>query len=772
VDENARFMPKVLQLYLEVSQYPILASRIRERMRQELFARGVIAPDRFESEAREKAVLSQQREGLSDPVVQESAEMWQERLRQVRDTLTDFYFAYNLPHDLFRRILTEVLGPQRLQDDDILTFNPELAPWDILFAKGEEYEALPPERRGRVRHHLQEIIVVLLKAMISDHLQFIGLARELFTMQDLKYIRQRRIGRGKIGGKAAGMLLAWKILQMDDSDTALQLRPQISIPESFFVGADVFYDFHAYNHLMEYVNQKYKPQEEIEQAYPHIYSVYRQGRFPPEIAGELHRLLEQIGTEPIIVRSSSLLEDNFGTSFAGKYESHFCANQGTLDENLSALTDAITRIYASVVNPAALLYRKQMGLLDYDERMAILIQTVQGERYGHWFFPTAAGVAFSRNPFRWNPRIRREVGLVRMVCGLGTRAVDRVPNDYPRMVALSHPTLRPEVNADDIRRYSQHFIDVLDLQENDFLSLPIADVVDEDYPPLPYLVSWDQGGYFSPMRPLLGDSRAKMVFTFDRMLRETKFASSMRDLLALLERRYGRPVDTEFTISLPQGATAQLVRIQLLQCRPQASMAEMEGVAIPDVPQERTLFTASRLVPHGRVSDIRYVVYVNPEAYAGLPSSSQKAEIARVVGRLNQRLSGEAFILVGPGRWGSSNMELGVKVSYADIYNAKMLVELGVSGTESSPEVSYGTHFFQDLVETQIYPLALFPDAPGTAFNADFFQESMNSLAELLPADAKWGDVVRVIDVPALTDGKRLDVVMNSDEEMAVGFLR
>ncbi len=772
VDEGERYMPKVLQLYLEISQYPILASRIRERMRQELFSRGVISQERFEAEVREKAILSQQREGLSDPLVQESAETWQERLRQIRETLTDFYFAYNLPHDLFRQIVSEVLGPQRLAEDDILTFNPELAPWDILFAKGEEYEALPPERKARIRHHLQEIIVVLLKAMISDHLQFVGLARELFTIQDLKEIRARRIGRGKIGGKAAGMLLAWKIIQTDESEVARRLRPLVRLPESYYVGADVYYDFHAYNHLLEHINQKYRPQDEIERDYPRIYDTYRQGRFPPEIMRALRDLLEEIGPTPIIVRSSSLLEDSFGTSFAGKYESHFCPNRGTLDENLSALCDAISRIYASVVNPAALLYRKKMGLLDYDERMAILIQKVEGQRYGRWFFPAVAGVAFSRNPFRWNPRIRREDGLVRMVCGLGTRAVDRVPNDYPRMVALSHPRLRPEASTDDIRRYSQHFIDVLDMQQNEFRSLPIREVVGDDYPPLPYLISWDYGDYFSPMRPFERDSRVGMAFTFDRLLAETAFAADMRDLLGLLERRYGRPVDMEFTLDLDTDGATRHPRICLLQCRPQASMAEAEGVSVPDIPGERALFVSRRLVPHGRVEGIRYVIYVSPSAYAALPTASQKAEVARVIGRLNQKLAGETFILIGPGRWGSSNIDLGVKVSYADIYNARMLVELGVSGTEASPEVSYGTHFFQDLVEAQIYPLAIFPDAPGALFKTEFFEESPNALAALLPEDARWGDVVRVLDVPALTGGRLLQVVMDSDEELAVGFLR
>jgi hypothetical protein len=772
MEDGSRYMPKVLELYLEISQYPILASRIRERMRQELFSRGVITPARFEAEVHEKAVMSQQREGLVEPYAQEPEETWNERLRQFRDTLTDFYFAYNLPHDLFRQIVAETLGVGRLGDEEILTFNPELAPWDILFAKAEEYEGLPPDRKARIQHHLKEIIVVLIKAMISDHLQFVGLAREVFTIADLKEVRQRRIGRGKIGGKAAGMLLAWKILQTDPSEAAALLRPHVVIPESYYIGSDVFYDFNAYNHLMDFMNQKYKSQDEIERIYPQLSDIYRQGRFPTDIMQDLRNVLVEIGPVPIIVRSSSLLEDSFGTAFAGKYESYFLPNGRTVDENLSALCDAVTRIYASVLNPAALLYRKRMGLVDYDERMAILIQKVQGQHYHRWFFPTVAGVAFSRNPFRWNSRIRREDGLVRMVCGLGTRAVDRVPNDYPRMVALSHPTLRPEVSAAEIKRYSQRFIDALDLEGNAFQSLPILDVIDSDYTDLPYLASWDHGEYLMPMRSALGEAKERAVFTFDRLLHETPFPSRMRGLLGLLERRYGFPVDVEFTADLEQDDGRPDVCIHLLQCRPQASMTDTEGVAVPDVPDEQKVLVARRLVPHGRVSDIRYVVYVDSDAYAALPAQAQKVEVARIVGRLNQRLAGETFILIGPGRWGSSNADLGLKVTYAEIYNTRMLIELGTAGGESRPELSYGTHFFQDLVEASIYPLAVFPDEPDTLFKADFFKGSPNLLPTLLPHDAGYADVVYVVDVPSVAGSRHLEVVMNSDEELAVGFLK
>jgi phosphoenolpyruvate synthase/pyruvate phosphate dikinase len=129
--------------------------------------------------------------------------------------------------------------------------------------------------------------------------------------------------------------------------------------------------------------------------------------------------LEKIGPQPLIVRSSSLLEDNFGTSFAGKYESHFCPNQGTIKENLQDLTHAIQKVYASIFNPDALLYRRSRELQDYDERMAILLQVVQGEKFSRYFMPHAAGVAFSQNFYRWSPQIRQEDGFFALGLGIG-----------------------------------------------------------------------------------------------------------------------------------------------------------------------------------------------------------------------------------------------------------------------------------------------------------------------------------------------------------------
>ena len=767
-------LPKVLELYLEISQYPILAPTIRERMRSELYSRGIISPSDLEREVKHKALLSQKHEGLTDPFSQESADVWQRRLAHFRDTLTDFYFAHNLPHSLFVQVLRDVLAKRVPPSDFFLSFNPELAPWDMLFAQGEAYEALPAERRAKVEHHLREIIVVLTKGLISDQLSFVGIARDLFTVADLQAIRRRRIGRGKIGGKAAGMMLAWKILNLPEANEAMDLKSRVVLPESYFIGADVSYDFVSMNDLHHFVDQKYKTRDEIEAQYPEIRRAYTGGHFPDEIMEGLQGILARVGNRPLIVRSSSLLEDNFGTSFAGKYDSYFCPNQGTPEENLEALLGAISRVYASIFSPDALLYRQQMGLLDYDERMAILLQEVQGERHGDYFFPTLAGVAFSHNPFRWTNKIRPEDGFLRMVWGLGTRAVDRVSNDYPRMVALSHPDLRPEVGAAMIRRYSQRSIDLLNLRENRFETRAVADLLDMDFPSARLLVSVDRGDYLqAPPAYDPNLSPRDLVLSFDALLSKTGFVPLMKAILHAVSRRFRRHVDLEFTADIVPGYPQPEFVIHLLQCRPQARREESEAFLVPTTVDEAdTLFTADRLVPSGRVQRIRHIVFVDPEAYDRIADETTRLQIARVVGRLNKLLEEKRFILMGPGRWGSANLELGVKVTYADIYRTAMLIEIGLADGDSAPEVSYGTHFFQDLVEANIHPLALYPGQSGVVFNWRFFRESPNVLADLLPDAAEYAGIVRVIDVPAVAQGRLLDVVMDDEESKALGYLR
>lgn len=760
--------PKVLTLYLAISQYPILGPQIRERMRQELFRRGVISPEDFENEAREKAIQSQIREGLGDSLGQEPIDSWQKRLGIERDNMTDFYFAYNLPFQQFEAILIEVLSGRMPTEDVVLTIHPELAPWDMLFAQGELYEKSPPEKREKVEHHLKEIKVVLIKAMISDHLSYLAIAREWFDIADLKSIREHRIGRGKIGGKSAGVMLADTVLRKSADP---ELKPFLHVPPSWFLGADVFYQFAQINGLLRFANQKYRPEEEIRKDYPSIEGDFLSGEFPGEIIESLRRLLETVGPAPLIVRSSSLLEDSYGTSFAGKYESYFCANQGDPDENLADLLDAIRKIYASVYNPDVLLYRRKVGLIDYDERMAVLIQETQGRTLGHYFLPDAAGVAFSRNEFRWSPRIDREAGFLRMVWGLGTRAVDHLGNDYPRLVALSHPTLRPEASPRDILRYSQHEVDLIDLQMNQLRTLPASEVLAQPNPNLRWIVQrHEQGSLGDLMRTPTGPDAQDLVITFESLLSRTSLPERMRQLLGTLEAAYHGPVDTEFTIELQTGEAGKPeVHVHLLQCRPQSHLQDTIVELPQDIPEERIIFTSDRMVPDGKVSDIEYVVYVCPQPYNELARPAQKTQIARLIGRINQQLVGSCFILVGPGRWGSNNPDIGIPVGYGDIYQARALIEL--VDDELAPEPSYGTHFFQDLVESHIFPLAVMATDSSTIFNRAFFEESRNRLADLMPEDRDWEEYVRLIEVRMEAPDSSLELIMDGEAGEAIAFL-
>lgn len=760
--------PKVLTIYLELSQYPILADRIRERMRQELFDRGVISPAALNEEVKEKAIQSQVMEGIRDPKAEEPAHIWSRRLAVIRDNLTDFYFAYNLPHDLFEHIVQEVISERDPSKDVVLRFHPELAPWHMLFGQGEAYERMPEEEREEAKHHLEEIKVVLIKSMVSSHLRYVGIAKDWFDIADLKAIRDHRIGRGRIGGKAAGVVLARTILHKSLQE---EWRARIRVPRSWYLGADVFYDFNAYNDLLRYANQKYKGEDEIRGDYPQIRKAFSEGRFPESVVDGLRMILDRVEQNPLIVRSSSLLEDSFGTSFAGKYESHFCPNRGRPKENLRDLVSAIREVYSSVYSPDVLLYRQSMNLVDYDERMAILIQEVAGERRGQYFFPDVAGVAFSKTQFRWTPRIDRDAGFMRIVWGLGTRAVEQSVGDYPRMVALSHPEIRPEREARTIRAKSQHLVDLLDLEANSFTSLPVEQVLDVGLPHLPLIAQQFKGGMLQDFvsRGASFDP-ADAVITFDGLLRRTTFPGLMRKALTTLEEAYRVPVDTEFTVALGEARGQHLdPTIFLLQCRPLSEM-EMAAATLPlDVPEERKLFEISGIVPDGRVSGIVYAVYVSRAEYLGLGSPGAKEEIARLVGRINKRLEGEKFILMGPGRWGSRNPELGIPVTYADIYNASALIE--IVGDKAASEPSYGTHFYQDLVEARIYPLAINLDKPDGLFRRDFFNSGGNQLGKLLPSDRRWGHVVRVIEVPVERGGEHIELVMDGDAGAAIAFL-
>ena len=762
---------RLVSITLALGQYPILSEKIRARMREELFNRGVIDKLEFEEQVRKQAIQSQELEGLRNPMGEEPPEIWEERQNRVRDQLTDLLFSQHLSYDLFQNLITEVLNERGVRRiDPNLTFNPEQAPQELIFEHAWSILRLPPEDRAKYEHHLEESIVVLIRTIISDQLPYINIAKRWFTIPDLDEIRRHKIGAGRIGGKAAGMLLAYRILS---NVLPEEFQPLLHKPAYSFIGSNEIYSFMTMNKLEKWNDQKYKSEEEMRRDYPRIIKDFLAGKFPSDIYDQLKEMLEEVGNKPLIVRSSSLLEDSFGTSFAGKYESIFVPNQGTEKENLKSLLNAIARVYASTLNPDALLYRRSKGLQDYDERMAILIMEVEGKQYKHYYLPDLAGVAFSRNLYRWAPQIRREDGFVRLVWGLGTRAVERVGNDYPRLIALSHPLLRPTPDHRTIERCSQQYVDLIDLKENAFKSLPVHDVLAEDYPALRYIAQVSEEGYFSSLRSRLMESdQPKLVLTFEDLLRRSDFANNMREILSTLERYYEFPVDVEVTIDIREESKGKPeLRYTLLQCRPLSCLAESREASIPGhIPPTDLILQTRFMVPQGVVENIEYVVFVPPSEYFRLTIAERK-ELARTIGKLNNALEEKNYILVGPGRWGSVNPDLGILVNYSDIFNTKALVELSSKDILPTPEPSLGTHFFQDLLEAQIYPLAIILDDPQSVFLPSFFYHTPNCLDEFISADENTKERLRLIRVSTYRSGHKLRLVMDEEHNIAAAYL-
>jgi pyruvate, water dikinase len=749
---------------------PNLSERIYRELMMELHRRGHATVDDIQDEGRRRMGLAEQTvRGDEDPNQAQRPRLDEsERLRieQVTRELVARHFTIADIDDLVNLTLKreEVHSLENVANRGDITFR-ELAD------KVQRFCQIP---LGETLLQPAEVIgtrVALIRHFISDQLEFIGAAKNHLLIRDFDDVTRRMIGSdngmGRIGGKAGGMLLAHSILAAAERDKSDVFLP-VAMPESWYLRSDVIEEFLRLNRLDEYQSQKYKPIDDVAREYPLIRGVFRNGDFPLKVVHELRRVLEKIGNHPLIVRSSSLLEDRFGTAFCGKYASYFLANQGSLEHRLRSLLGAIAEVYASILAPDPILYRREHHLIDYVEGMAVLIQKVVGVTHGQYFLPLLAGVAFSRNEYRWAPRIKREDGLLRVVMGLGTRAVDRSGADYPRMVALSAPTLRPESNVQEILRAAQKTLDVIDTENNRLSQVHLADVLAQggDFPMLDKLVSIHRDGdLFMPSTAMIDAEPSALCITFDKLIRETPFAQRVRDMLRRLEDVYRVPVDMEFATDGK--------KFYVLQCRTQSQALDAGPVKVPrNIPPEDVVFDAHRFVRTGLIEHIEYIVYVDDARYGNLETREKRIAVARAVGRLNHKLKPRSFILVGPGRWGSNDIRLGVPVRFADINNSRMLVEVARPQYGFSPEVSFGTHFFQDLVESNIHYLPLYPEEAGNRFKEEFFTKTPNILTDLAPDDADVADVLRVIHIPAVAHDRKLFIAMDGESDEALAYLK
>jgi pyruvate,water dikinase len=633
------------------------------------------------------------------------------------------------------------------------------------------YISISPEDKSLSPSIVKGLHVSLIRRFLSDQLQFISIAKNYVEINDFYSLLQKMIypvkSHGKLGGKSVGLFIANKIIKQNEEYK--ELLSDIKIPKTWYITSDGIIEFLHYNNLEEVFEQKYKDIDQIRQEYPYIVQVFKNSSFPPELAKDLSLALDDFGNCPLIVRSSSLLEDRMGAAFSGKYKSLFVANQGTKQERLSSLMDAIAEVYASVFSSDPVEYRAERGLLDYNEEMGIMIQEVVGTRVGKYYFPTYAGVAFSNNEFRWSSRIKREDGLIRLVAGLGTRAVDRVSDDYPVLIAPGQPGLRVNVTVDEILRYSPKKIDVINLETNRFETVEFSDLLrlyGNDYPFITDIVSSVEHDQIKRIIHLDFDSNPNdIVITFDKLVNSTNFIKKLHAILNVLKDILKTPVDIEFASNGND--------FYLLQCRPQSYSVESQPSPIPqDVPADKIIFTANKYVSNGKVPDITHIVYVDPEKYNELPDIEDLKAVGRAVGKLNKLLPKRQFILMGPGRWGSrGDIKLGVNVTYSDINNTAVLIEIARKKGNYLPDLSFGTHFFQDLVESSIRYLPMYPDDKGIIFNEKFLNKSYNILKDILPEYEYLSNVLKVIDIPQAADGHTMKVLMNADLDEAIAFI-
>ena len=618
------------------------------------------------------------------------------------------------------RIFSEILKKEAKRAQRYLDY------WERLFMKAEDIEDGPagPEEREKIADQLCRIIIARDKKILR-------LAKRYITLRDILDIKARMIGTGFIGGKSVGMLIARAVLLKAKSFDSKKL---FESHDSFYIGSDVFYAYVTENGWW-----RLRMEQRTKDGYFNVATTLKvkllSGIFPEEIKEQFRQMIEYFGQSPIIVRSSSLLEDSYGNAFAGKYESIFLANQGTPEERYAKFVDAVRRIYASTMNEDALSYRLQRGLDQADEQMALLVQRVSGSYRGGYFFPDVAGVGISYNTFVWKSTIDPKAGMLRLVLGLGTRAVNRVEGDYPRIVALDDPTLKAHANMNDTRRFSQHDVDVLNIKDNTLETVSLKDLIKK--------------GVDIKLDLIAVEEDSTWIITFDRLASEDKFRNTMTNILKTLEAAYNYPVDIEFTVNFKDDDE---FRINILQCRPVQTKGLGPRVEIPSkIKKSKILFESTGNFLGGNISqDIDRIIYIDPAAYAGLASQSQKYDIARAVGEITRTTKGgkkPAVMLMGPGRWGTSTPSLGVPVSFAEIGNVAVLVEVAFASANAVPELSFGTHFFQDLVETGIFYLALYPDNVNTYINSAFFSSMPDTLKKVAPQYKKYWEVIKVLDI-------------------------
>ena len=588
--------------------------------------------------------------------------------------------------------------------------------------------------------NMEESCNMMCNIMMSRDEKMRKMVKKHFSPEDYFNVRSHMIGTGMIGGKACGMLLSRAIIRNMNPEIDEVLEPH----DSFFIGSDVYYTYIVDNGFWD-LRIRQRTEEEYFSLAQEFADHLKTGEFSEEMENQFRHILEYYGQDPFIVRSSSILEDGFGNAFAGKYESVFCANRGTLEERLEEFENAIKTVYASTMSMSALDYRKRRGLDKRDEQMALLIQRVSGSYYGAYYMPCAAGVGYSYSPYKFLSRIDPKAGMLRLVMGLGTSAVDRKEGAYPRLVSLDFPEATPCTTIAEKHQFSQRNVEAMDVNSHTLKQLRLEEI-EKHLPSYLENILLEHDYEIESRFRERGIHKTVQFISCLGLVKKQVLMKQMQQLMQTIQSEYQYPVDIEFTINLSENGEYS---INLLQCRPLQVFKDSGKIMIPeDIPSENVILeTVGSSMGLSRNVRVDLIVYVDPVAYYNMPYAD-KPRIADLIGKINWKYRGEEkhLMLIVPGRIGTSSPELGVPTSFSDISEFEVICEVEEKTAGYNPELSYGSHIFQDLVEAEILYTAVFSNEKTLRYKPDRLKKYRNIVEKFSPSESVK-NVVSVYDM-------------------------
>lgn len=564
----------------------------------------------------------------------------------------------------------------------------------------------------RLEHHddASEAREFLIKEVQAYHKAMgRGIIAEFSNGNYDRYISFARMGDGSLGGKARGLAFLNRLIEKH-SLTDRYENISISIPRSIVISTEYFDEFILENGLQYVIDSELSDDE--------ILSEFVASRLPEGLISGLKTYLKTVDT-PLAVRSSSKLEDSNYQPFAGVYSTYMIPHVDNKDMMLRILDKAIKSVYASVFYNGSRTYIQTTGNLQSEEKMAVVIQNICGSEHNGLYYPLISGVGRSVNFYPIGGE-RMEDGIVNVVFGLGKSVVEggktlRFSPEFPKKILqLSQPYLA--------MRDSQKMMFALDLRPGAFkisrnegvnlAHIPVTEVI-PDYANS-NLVFSTYSAVNSRIVPGVEESGARIV-SFDAILKYGKYplAKALSEIMDICRKELLCEVEIEFAADV---APSGKLSLKLLQVRPISSYSAEQEVNFDDLKTSLgTLFLESgKALGNGFVNDVSHIVYIAPDKFNSLSTREIAAELAEINNTFKSR--NEGYILIGPGRWGSSDPNLGIPVIWSDISEAKMIVEYSMPGFQVEP--SQGTHFFQNITSLGVGYLSI--DTVAGDGNVDF----------------------------------------------------